>query len=169
MVSRPALSAWPLGIVALACVACASTPPAVIAIPITTTVGPPIEMAPPETTRHKVGPRVDPELRRWEGTFFDPATVYKTFVTIAIKDGIPTVVHAEESIGDKELYEVRSSSWDGTALTWSHFVPSTSYTVTYICGEARGDLLVCTWKNDHNASGSEDLPRVGTTPPDDDD
>ncbi len=169
MVSRPLSSSVSVvAFAAISCVACAAAPPEVIAIPITTTIAPPIDTTANEPARHKPAPRIDPEIRRWEGTFFDPATVYKTFVTVAIRDGAPTVIHAEESVGDKELYEVRGSSWDGSTLTWSHYVPSTQYLVTYVCTEAKGNLLVCTWSNDHHAAGKENLPRVGTTPPDDD-
>ena len=150
----------------LPCVACAAAPPSVMAIPETAVIAPPVETATAGTVRPKSVPRPDPALRRWEGTFYDPATVYKTYVTVALRDGQPTVVHAEESIGDKELYEVRASSWDGSTLTWSHYVPSTQYLVTYVCTEAKENLLVCTWSNDHNATGKERLPRVGTTLPD---
>jgi hypothetical protein len=148
----------------------AGAPIEALVIPSTATSVEPIASAPPTQT-YQPGPKkpqVDPELRRWEGIWFDPATAYKTRMTIQIVGGVPTVVHVEEPIGDKETYEVRSSVWSGGTLEWSHYVPSTKYTVTYTCNEIRDEKLICKWKNDHSASGTQDLPRVGTAPEDDD-
>jgi len=146
------------------------SPVEALVIPSTATSVEPVVTAPSVTTSRPPPkkPPVDPELRRWEGVWFDPATAYKTRMTIQIRDGVPTVVHVEEPIGDKEVYEVRSSTWSDGTLEWSHYVPSTKYTVTYTCNEIRDEKLICKWKNDHAASGTQELPRVGTAPEDDD-
>jgi hypothetical protein len=35
--------------------------------------------------------------------------------------------------------------------------------VTYSCDEVHTNKLVCKWKNDHGASGDQDLIRVGSS------
>lgn len=114
-------------------------------------------------------PQAGTDGRAFEGTWQDPNTVYKTNMTVVLRAGTPTVVRSAESIGDKEVYQVRSSTFQGGTLTWSHFVPSTGYLVTYACSAVRGDTMVCRWTNDHNASGSVNLQRVSggaaVTPP----
>jgi hypothetical protein len=167
---RRALVLFASGATSLVPFACGGTAPLTqietLAIP-STSPEPSTAAAPTYSARTpKAPPQVDPELRKWVGVWFDPATAYKTRMTIELRGGEPTVVHVEEPIGDKEVYEVRSSTWNAGTLEWSHYVPSTQYTVTYTCSEIRNNALICKWQNDHNASGRQTLPRVGTNPGD---
>src|SRR5258706_6408915 len=75
-----------------------------LAIPPTAASADPVATAPTAgtSTPHK-RPPADPELRKWEGVWFDPKTAYKTRMTIEMRGGVPAVVHVEEPIGDKEI------------------------------------------------------------------
>jgi hypothetical protein len=105
-----------------------------------------------------------PELRVWEGIWQDPDTAYKTQMTIVLRGGAPTLVRSAEPVGDREVYEVRSSSFSGSTLRFAHYVPSTQYLVTYTCTRPRGETMSCSWFNDHSASGTVTLERVGGAP-----
>jgi hypothetical protein len=104
---------------------------------------------------------VSAELRAWEGVWMDPDTAYKTQMTIVLRDGVPTHVRSAEPMGDREVYELRGSTWSSGSLRFSHLVPSTQYLVTYACSAPRGDRMSCQWFNDRNASGAVQLERVG--------
>jgi hypothetical protein len=49
--------------------------------------------------------------------------------------------------GDGEIFEVRSSGFQGGAMTWEYLVPSTGYVVTSVVTSVSGNEIAYEWSN----------------------
>lgn len=96
------------------------------------------------------------EARDLEGVWEDGDT--RTRHTLAVENGSVAVTRIVD--GDGEVFRLRKIRWDGHALRWSYYVPSTSYVVDLATDSLLGDTLWCSWSNQAGASGSQSFLRV---------
>ena len=98
-------------------------------------------------------------FQAWVGVWQDRETHSPTNVTVQVVGGKPTVVSATDT--SPEEFLVKASGWEGSRLSWTYYVPSTSYTVTFNdCRLAGQNSMACSWENDHGASGSVTLYHI---------
>ena len=90
------------------------------------------------------------------GIWYNPSTHSRT--TIVWQNGQFEVIGIVDT-DDGEVFPVMSSDWNGTRISWTYYVPSTDYTVTFTMTSLAGDNLNCDWFNDHDASGTRTLER----------
>jgi hypothetical protein len=90
------------------------------------------------------------------GIWFNPMTHSET--TIVWEDDAFKVVSVVDT-DDGEVYTVRESDWNGPRIRWTYYVPSTDYTATFTMETLEGDILNCSWFNDHDSSGTRSLRR----------
>jgi len=91
-----------------------------------------------------------------EGIWFNPVTHSET--TIVWEDNQFVAVSVID-MDDGDVYPVTESDWDGTRIRWSYYVPDTNYNVTFTMVSLDGDILNCSWFNDHDASGTRAMRR----------
>lgn len=87
----------------------------------------------------------------WED--LDTHTIY----TIESADSQLRVTSAIDD--DGEVFEIKSSTWDGKKLRWTCLVPSTDTTLRFETTSVNGDTLWCDWNND-SSSGSQEFRRA---------
>ncbi|HEY70493.1 MAG TPA: hypothetical protein G4O08_07925 [Anaerolineae bacterium] len=90
------------------------------------------------------------------GVWFNPMTHSES--TIVWEDDEFRVISVVDT-DDGEVRPVQESDWNGTRIRWTYYVPSTDYTVTFTMEYLEGDLLHCSWFNDHDRSGTRTLER----------
>ncbi len=90
------------------------------------------------------------------GKWQDPDTL--TIHTISWLSGKYVVVSSIDN--DNEVYVLKDQTWQDGTLTWTYYVPSTGYSVTFETVSLNGDSLATNWSNDHGDSGTQDLQRV---------
>jgi hypothetical protein len=90
------------------------------------------------------------------GVWFNPVTHSET--TIVWENDQFEAVSVVD-MDDGEVYPITDSDWDGARIRWSYYVPSTDYNVTFTMESLEGDILNCSWFNDHQASGTRALRR----------
>lgn len=121
---------------------------------------PPIQESGPVMAQDVPVARPPGDLSDWVGVWEDEDTQGHVRVTVRLEGLRPTVIDITESEGDREHFELRSTRWEGGALTFTDWVPSTDYLVTYRCTDVEADRMHCTWSNDHGAKGEGALKRV---------
>jgi hypothetical protein len=94
------------------------------------------------------------------GTWEDSEDADRTWYTIELDGTAPVFRSAVGSAADREVYEVRSSRWDGRSLTFAYFVPSTEYVVTFTTESATATELRARWSNSAGVTGTVVMPRV---------
>ncbi len=87
----------------------------------------------------------------WEDT--DTGTRF----TVAMQRGVAHVTSIVDS--DGEVFEIRAEGWEDGKLTWTYFVPSTSYENTFVVTQIGRDMLDSTWAGT-GGSGTQALARV---------
>jgi hypothetical protein len=90
------------------------------------------------------------------GIWFNPVTHSET--TIVWENDQFEAVSVVD-MDDGQVYPITDSDWNGTRIRWSYYVPSTDYNVTFTMESLEGDILNCSWFNDHQASGIRALRR----------
>ena len=90
------------------------------------------------------------------GKWQDPETY--TVHTIAWQNGRYVVVSSIDA--QEGSYQVTSQDWTNGSLTWTYYVASTGYSVSFQTLAVSGDSLYTNWWNDQGASGTETLQRV---------
>jgi hypothetical protein len=145
-----------LGLVAIAC-SCSALPglPSLLSQPTNPSVPAVPTLAPQATAAVPANNSSEP-IPGLAGKWQDPDTT--TVHTIAWQGGKYVVVSANNP--DNGSYQVTSQDWSGGVLTWTYYVPSSGYSVSFETVSVSGDSLYTNWSNDQGASGIETLQRV---------
>jgi hypothetical protein len=69
--------------------------------------------------------------------------------------------HAVSSVNDEHgAYQIAQEYWDGSAFTWTYYVPQTGVAVTIQAALVEGDILYLNWWSTNGRSGSDAFNRA---------
>ena len=83
--------------------------------------------------------------------------------TIAWQNGQYVVTSVNDS--EEGSMEITSQSWNGSALTWTYYRPSTDRSITYTTSSVSGNNLLINYSNSAGDSGSVTLRRASSAQP----